>query len=76
MGWSRQLDEEEIEDLVASFQPSSSKVEVYAYDRDGWKLSDRVAAADATYHDFTKEARWPEDKAAAARAVACVDLRL
>lgn len=76
MGWSRQLDEEEIEDLVASFQPSSSKVEVYAYDRDGWKLSDPVAAADAAYHDFTKEARWPEDKAAAARAVACVDLRL
>jgi SAM-dependent methyltransferase len=76
MGWSRQLDEEEVDDLVAAFQPSSSKVEVYAYDRDGWKLSDPAAAASAIYHDFTKEARWPEDKAAAARAVACVDLRL
>jgi SAM-dependent methyltransferase len=76
MGWSRQLDKEEIDDLIAALQPSSSKLEVYAYSRDGWNLSDPADAADAAYHDFTKEARWPEDKAAAARAVACVDLRL
>lgn len=76
MGWSRQLDREEIDDLIASLQPSDAKVDVYAYSHDGWNLSDVAAAAEAVYHDFTKEARWPEDKAAAARAVACLDLRL
>jgi SAM-dependent methyltransferase len=76
MGWSRQLDERNVNDIVESLRPAEAKLEVYAYDGEGWNLSDPAAAAGAEYHDFTKEARWPADKAAAARAVACVSLRV
>ncbi len=76
MGWSRQLDEAAVNDMIEALRPAESKLDVYAYDSDGWNLSDPAAAADAVYHDFTKEARWPEDKAAAARAVACVNVRI
>ncbi len=76
MGWSRQLGKAEVDDLIAALEPAESKLEVYAYDSDGWNSSDAESAASAEYHDFTKEARWPADKAAAARAVACLDLRI
>jgi SAM-dependent methyltransferase len=76
MGWSRQLDEADVDDLVESLKPKEAKVEIYAYGSDGWNLSDAAGAAEAVYHDFTKEARWPEDKAAAARAIACVSVRV
>jgi SAM-dependent methyltransferase len=76
MGWSRQLDEASVNDMVDSLRPVEAKIEVYAYGDEGWNLSDPRAAAEAVYHDFTKEARWPADKAAAARAVACVSLRI
>jgi SAM-dependent methyltransferase len=76
MGWQRQLGKAEVEDLIETLRPSESKVEVFAYDERGWHRSDLEAASGAEYHDFTKEARWPADKAAAARAVACLDLRV
>ncbi len=76
MGWSRQLGLAEVEDMIETLAPAGSKLEVYAYGSEGWNSSDAGAAATAEYHDFTKEARWPADKAAAARAVACLDLRL
>jgi SAM-dependent methyltransferase len=76
MGWSRQLDEHDVNDMVEALQPVEAKVEIYAYDSDGWNRSDPATAADAVYHDFTKEARWPPDKAAAARAVACVSVTI
>jgi len=76
MGWSRQLGHAEVKDMIETLEPIESTLEVYAYDRDGWNASDPQAAGEAEYHDFTKEARWPADKAAAARAVACLDLRI
>lgn len=76
MGWSRQLGESEVDDMIETLRPAESKLAVYAYDQDGWNLSDPAGASAAEYHDFTKEARWPADKAAAARAVACLDLRI
>ncbi len=76
MGWSRQLDHGDIDDMVAALRPTESSVEVYLYGADGWNRSDPAGAAEARYHDFTKEARWPADKAAAARAVACVSARI
>jgi SAM-dependent methyltransferase len=76
MGWSRQLGRVEVEEMVETLRPAEHKLEVFAYDSDGWNRSDAEAAGDAAYHDFTREARWPADKAAAARAVACLDLRI
>ncbi len=76
MGWSRQLGQAEVEDMVETLNPAESKLEFYAYDQEGWNRSDAESAGTAAYHDFTKEARWPADKAAAARAVACLDLRV
>jgi SAM-dependent methyltransferase len=78
MGWLRQFDREEVELLIASLSPSAHEVTVFAYDRGGWRRSSMEAARDARYQVDNRPAGDPEaeDLAAAARAVACLELRL
>ena len=72
--WLRTLDRVEVEELVAAFEPERSEVTVYRYTRDGWELSDLDAAAGAVYRDYTRDQSPADDLAAAARAVACLEL--
>lgn len=64
-GWFRQLDRAEVESL-------GGEVEVYRYTADGWQRSSLSEAADARYHDHHADQTVPPDRAAAARAVACL----
>jgi SAM-dependent methyltransferase len=78
MGWMRQFDRAEIDALVSAAAPAAHHVEVFAYDRNGWQRSSIEAAEGARYQVDNRPADDPatEDLAAAARAVACLELRL
>lgn len=71
-GWFRQLDGEGLRRLVEAVGPARADVAVYRYTPDGWTLSTPEEAADARYRDFTQDPSPVADRAAAARAVACV----
>jgi Methyltransferase domain len=64
-GWFRQLGRTEVESL-------GGEVEVYRYSADGWQRSSLEEAAEARYHDHHADKATPPDRAAAARAVACL----
>jgi SAM-dependent methyltransferase len=72
--WVRTLDRIEVEDLAAAFEPERSEITVYRYTAAGWELSDLDAAGDAVYRDYTRDQSPVGDLAAAARAVACLEL--
>ena len=69
-GWFRQLDRADLESLL----PRGS-LDVYAYSGEGWQTSSAGAAAGAAYYDHHADRTVPLDRAAAARAVACLSLR-
>ena len=64
-GWFRQLGRAEVESL-------GGEVEAYRYTADGWQLSSLDEAAGEHYHDHHADRAVPPDRAAAARAVACL----
>jgi SAM-dependent methyltransferase len=74
-GWFRQLDRAGIEHLIRGFGASEVELEVFAYSSRGWRRSDLEAAADASYHEHQPQADPAPDRAAGARAVACIGLR-
>jgi SAM-dependent methyltransferase len=75
-GWFRQLDEEQLERMIAAFRPRDRALGVFRYGAHGWQRSNLRAAADARYQDYRLGAGPAEDLATAARAVACVRLTL
>jgi SAM-dependent methyltransferase len=66
-GWFRQFDRAEVDEVVAG-----AAVDVYRYGGGGWQVSSLEAAADEAYHDHHADPIVPSDRAAAARAVACL----
>jgi SAM-dependent methyltransferase len=66
----RQFDCEEVRLLFDALEDPDPEITVYAYSQHGWELSD--LASKAEYRDYRADPRPVEDKAAAARAVACI----
>jgi SAM-dependent methyltransferase len=80
-GWFRQLDAAGLDELLEAFGASSRDIAIYAYRSGGWRRADAALAADARYRTRNWAANPAEDaaapdRAAAARAVACVALTL
>ncbi len=75
LGWQRVFDAAGLEALLAELAPSSSTVEIFRYLPSGWVRSTVDEAADAVYRDHFADPTPAADRAPAARAVACVDLR-
>jgi SAM-dependent methyltransferase len=75
-GWFRQFDRDDIGDLVAAAAPAHATVLTYRHTAAGWRLSSLDEAADATYWDHHSDPAPPDDRAAAARAVACIRLEV
>jgi SAM-dependent methyltransferase len=76
-GWLRQFDREDVERLVAGAGPGVTETTVFAYDREGWRRSSLDEAAGAAYQPSAiPDDRPVEDMAAAARAVACIEVTL
>ena len=73
-GWFRQFDQELLDRLLGLLAPGELEVYVFLYSSGGWRRSDSRAAADARYRPATEPAA--HDRAAAARAVACIKARL
>jgi SAM-dependent methyltransferase len=71
-GWFRQFGTEDLDALIAAAGARAADVTVYAYSRRGWQLSSLREAAGAVYREASESV--PDDRAAAARAVACVEL--
>ena len=78
LGWLRQFNREDIEQVVSNAASSEHRLAVFAYDRSGWQLSSPDDASGARYQVDNRPADDPEteDLAAAARAVACLELRV
>jgi hypothetical protein len=73
-GWFRQFGERELDGLLGLLGPDEAEVEFFLYNAGGWCRGDRRSAAGASYRPAT--APPAVDRAAAARAVACVRARL
>jgi SAM-dependent methyltransferase len=73
-GWFRQLDAEDVDVLLQEFAGTVNVVDVYAYGARGWQLSSLEEAAAASYRR-ADDPRPAADRAAAARAVACIEAR-
>jgi SAM-dependent methyltransferase len=74
-GWFRQYDNDDLAEMVERSRLEHVESKVYAYSSDGWRLSAPEAAAGLAYHDVHATGAPAPDGAAAARAVACVELR-
>lgn len=72
--WMRQLDATDLDVLRAAFAPSASSTRFYGYGASGWAMGTAESLAAAEYHDVWTAAGPAADGAAAARAVACLEL--
>ena len=75
-GWFRQYDEAALRGVLDGLDGVESSVTVYAYDIAGWRLDSLAGARGAEFKDYHADKSPAPDRAAAARAVACVRLRL
>jgi hypothetical protein len=72
----QQFDQQMIKKTIDAFERSSSCVTYYKYLPDGWQLSDADSCTGCTYFDIHNAAGYEPDYAAAARAVACIEMRM
>jgi SAM-dependent methyltransferase len=75
LGFQLQFDLALVEQVRGAFQPAASRLDVFRYSASGWEVSDAASAADAEYFDVRTAPHFDPDFAAAARAVACLELR-
>lgn len=75
-GWFRQFDAGDLRRLIGAFGAAESQTRVFRYSAHGWQRSSVRRAAAATYRDFTADPSPVADRAAAARAVACIAIEL
>jgi SAM-dependent methyltransferase len=77
LGWLRQFDSAGIDGLIRRSGAAESETDVFSYSEEGWQRSTLEDAAGAGYHMIDRNHPAPgDDGAVAARAVACLDLRL
>ena len=72
--WYQVFDAAMVREVVDAFQPTESHIEYFSYSSNGWQRAKADEVADATFHDMSKSHRVAPDKAAAARAEACLKL--
>lgn len=73
-GWLQIFDKSMVVDILDVFSGSSSSIVYYLYAPDGWQISSADECAESTYFDIHQQADYDTDYAAAARAVACLEL--
>lgn len=75
-GWFRQFGRADVARIIGAGDWRAETTTVYRYSKDGWQLSDLVEAAGERYWDHHQDPVVPSDRAAAARAVACLLLEV
>lgn len=73
-GWLQQYDAAGLRDVVAAFGGRLATETYYRYRPSGWRLARPDDCADASYFDIHETKTIDPDGAAAARAVACLEL--
>lgn len=73
-GWLQQFDDKLLEDAITAFAGNLQDLVFYRYTPDGWMLADADSCANCTYYDVHTCSNYDADYAAAARAVACLQL--
>ncbi len=74
MGWQQQFDAEMVGQVIETFGGQRATVSYYHYHAGGWQISNADECRAAEYHDVHRGAGPAADGAAAARAVACLEL--
>ncbi len=73
-GWFQQFGREMLAELVAGFGPATTEIRFFRYRPEGWKAASQEECDDASYFDVRRGQPLEADRAAAARAVACLCL--
>ena len=73
-GWFQQFGSEMLAELVAGFGPAMTEIRFFRYRPEGWNESSQEECDDASYFDTRRGNPLEADRAAAARAVACLCL--
>lgn len=74
LGWLQNFDNGLLDDAIQSFEGELADEGYYRYTPEGWMLSNRKGCDDCAYFDVHSHGTAP-DLAAAARGVACLELR-
>jgi SAM-dependent methyltransferase len=72
-GWMQQFDAAGLTDIVAAFGSEPIDTTFFQYLPQGWIISDREACSQCEYYNIHSTPEPPSDRAAAARAVACLE---
>lgn len=73
-GWLQQFDRALLEKAIDAFGGRVESMSFYKYELEGWRLADADCCKDCEYFDIHHASDYAPDYAAAARAVACVEL--
>lgn len=72
--WLQIFDAEGIADIKASFDGACRTETYFRHTPDGWTVAPPESCRNDRYHNFVKQPKFDPDLAAAARAVACLEL--
>ena len=73
-GWLQQFDEKMVRDVLKEFGGKNFEVTYFKYTDDGWQVSKAQECSECVYFDIHKGKGFDPDYAAAARAVACIEI--
>jgi SAM-dependent methyltransferase len=74
LGWLQQFDRGGVEEIVRGFDGTVRDISYFKYEPTGWRRASAAACAECEYFDVHAGRPCDTDYAAAARAVACLDL--
>ena len=74
LGWFQQFGRAMLDELIAAFNPVKQDSRFFRYRADGWRVASQEECDDAEYFDVRQQRSLDDDRAAAARAVACLAL--
>jgi SAM-dependent methyltransferase len=82
-GWFQQFDSELVDILIEGFGPELVHEDIFRYDPDGWRRSDRTSCAsceffdvhESKYYDASSTIEYPPDFPAGERALVCLELQ-
>ena len=74
LGWLQQFDAQLLNDAIAAFDGHLQNLVFYRYTPAGWHLADAASCQNCSYFNIHTSPNYDADYAAAARAVACVQL--
>lgn len=73
-GWYQVFDSAKVDAIVEAFQPTSHQIDYFGYTENGWARGNGILLSDATVYDVRTGKGWRSDRAAASRAIACLQL--